>query len=198
MARTNRKLNIRCTDTDCKNDLHCFRATPQMIKDGRKGLCQECGAKLVNWERISRKKLSDVNYTFRVLKLEMVRHFFWHVELGIKAINHARRKGKHKLKEHVSRHLSKAIAPASPYKDGFQTPMREGAPTVIPYAQHATATCCRTCLEYWHDIEKGTQLSNRQIEYLTELVCLYVEDRIPELTEDGETIPPLRRANRTI
>jgi len=64
---------------------------------------------------------------------------------------------------------------------------------MYPYAQHATATCCRTCLEYWHGIPKGRALSAEELNYLAELVCRYIEDRIPELTEEGESIPPLKK-----
>ncbi|HJB34047.1 MAG TPA: DUF4186 domain-containing protein [Candidatus Blautia merdipullorum] len=32
-------------------------------------------------------------------------------------------------------------------------------------AQHATATCCRGCLEKWHKIRKGRELTPRQREY---------------------------------
>ncbi len=37
--------------------------------------------------------------------------------------------------------------PGKPANDGRQTPMRNH-PAFI--AQHATATCCRGCLEKWH------------------------------------------------
>ena len=36
--------------------------------------------------------------------------------------------------------------------DGKQTPMRQVHPVFI--AQHATATCCRGCIEKWHHIPK--------------------------------------------
>jgi hypothetical protein len=37
-------------------------------------------------------------------------------------------------------------------------------------AQHATATCCRGCLEKWHRIPRGQPLSDRQIEYILEVI----------------------------
>ncbi len=46
--------------------------------------------------------------------------------------------------------------------DGKQTPMK-GHPVFI--AQHATATCCRGCLEKWHRIPKGAELTTEQQEY---------------------------------
>jgi hypothetical protein len=193
MAPAKKKLNISCTDTDCNSGLHCFRATDKMVAQNKAGVCRECGIQLVNWERIHCRDLHDVQNTFTMLKLEKVRHFFWHVPLSQHAINHAKRKGRKGLRERMKKHLSTAIGPAIPWHDGFQTPMPEDAPTAVAYAQHATATCCRKCLEYWHGIPHGQPLVDQDLDYLTELVCLYLEDRIPDLTDNGEKIPPIRK-----
>ena len=48
------------------------------------------------------------------------------------------------VRRHAANLFAKRIAPAQPRKDGKQTPYR-GHPVFV--AQHATATCCRTCLE---------------------------------------------------
>ena len=86
------------------------------------------------------------------------------------------------------------IGPATPFHDGFQTTMHDDAPTAIPYGQHATATCCRKCLEYWHGIPVGQALTNEQLDYCADLVCRYIEERSPELTMDGEKVPALRKS----
>ncbi len=52
--------------------------------------------------------------------------------------------------------IDKRLAPAEPLNDGKQTPMR-GHPVFV--AQHATATCCRSCLSKWHGIPAGRPLS---------------------------------------
>lgn len=192
MARSKKKLDISCTATDCGNGLHCFRATDEMVAQNRAGVCRECGVQLVDWERVHCRNVQDVENTFTMLKLEKVRHFFWHMPLSERAINHARRKGKRGLRERVRNHLATAIGPAHPWHDGFQTPMQNAETTALPYGQHATATCCRKCLEYWHGIPEGEQLSEEQLIYLAELVCRYIEDRIPNLTEGGEYVPPIR------
>lgn len=193
MPRSRKTLNISCTDTDCSSGLHCFKATDDMVAQNKVGTCRECGIQLVDWERVHCRNSRDVQNTFAMLKLEKVRHFFWHIPLSERAINHARRKGKRGLRDRVKKHLSTAIGPAHPWHDGFQTPMEKEASTALPYAQHATATCCRKCLEYWHGIGQGEPLDDQSLTYLSELVCLYLEDRIPNLTETGETIPPIRR-----
>ena len=105
---------------------------------------------------------------------------------------HAKRKGRRGLRERLRNHLATAIGPAHPWHDGFQTPMADEAPNAIAYGQHATATCCRRCLEYWHGIPQGQPLADGELDYLTELVCLYIEDRVPGLTDDGEHIPSIR------
>ena len=52
--------------------------------------------------------------------------------------------------------LGKRVAPAEPKNDGRQTPWR-GHPVFV--AQHATATCCRGCLQKTHGIAKGALLT---------------------------------------
>src|SRR3546814_17950696 len=54
--------------------------------------------------------------------------------------------------DHAADFVEKRLAPAEPVNDGKQTPMR-GHPVFI--AQHATATCCRSCLAKWHGIPAG-------------------------------------------
>jgi len=65
--------------------------------------------------------------------------------------------------EHGRKFIVERLAPAEPGNDGRQTPMR-GHPVFI--AQHATATCCRSCLAKWHYIDPGKPLSGEQIEYV--------------------------------
>lgn len=52
--------------------------------------------------------------------------------------------------------IEKRLAPAVILNDGKQTPFR-GHPVFV--AQHATACCCRGCLEKWHGIAAGHMLS---------------------------------------
>jgi hypothetical protein len=195
MAKTQKKLPIACTDSNCASGLHCFRATKEMVEQKQAGVCRACGTNLIDWPRVHQRALNDVANTFSSLKKEYVRHYFWHLGLGQRAVNHARRKGKDALRGSLRHHLETAIGPAQPFRDGYQTPMPapEDATSLYPYAQHATATCCRTCLEYWHGIPKGRALCEEELQYCTELACLYIEDRIPEITKEGEAIPSLRR-----
>ncbi len=65
--------------------------------------------------------------------------------------------------EHGRRFILTRLAPAQPDNDGRQTPMR-GHPVFV--AQHATATCCRSCLAKWHRIPPGIVLDAGQVDYI--------------------------------
>ena len=39
-------------------------------------------------------------------------------------------------------------------------------------AQHATGTCCRGCLEKWHRIPKGRELTEGEQTYLVDEVIM--------------------------
>jgi len=132
---------------------------------------------------------SDASYTFKALKQELIRHHFWHVEIDQKAVNHARRKGVAGMREAATARIRASVSPAEPVRDGRQTPWAGNA---LYYAQHATASCCRRCIEEWHGIPRGRALEDKEIQYLVDLVGFYIAERLPLLKEDGERIPPIR------
>ncbi len=63
---------------------------------------------------------------------------------------------------------------------------------VIYYAQHATATCCRKCMEAWHAIDRETPLGDQEIGYATELVMRYIKVRLPDLPFIGPKVKARR------
>ncbi len=69
--------------------------------------------------------------------------------------------------DHARQFIRQRLAPAEPRNDGKQTPMR-GHPVFI--AQHATATCCRSCLAKWHFIPSGRDLTDEQITYVVGVI----------------------------
>jgi hypothetical protein len=75
--------------------------------------------------------------------------------LGERELDYLRSKGLDTVLAHGRDFIERRLAPAHPLNDGKQTPMR-GHPIFI--AQHATATCCRSCLAKWHDIPEGRGL----------------------------------------
>ena len=53
-----------------------------------------------------------------------------------------------------------------------------GAPKGHPVflAQHATATCCRGCLEKWHGIEKGRELTASEQQYVVNIIMRWIDE----------------------
>jgi Domain of unknown function (DUF4186) len=41
-------------------------------------------------------------------------------------------------------------------------------------AQHATGTCCRSCLRKNHGIDKGAELTPEQQEYVVAVICRWI------------------------
>jgi predicted Fe-S protein YdhL (DUF1289 family) len=73
---------------------------------------------------------------------------------------------------HAADFIDKRLAPANPRNDGKQTPMRKH-PVFV--AQHATATCCRGCLEKWHAIAKGHELTSAEKVYILAVIRHWLE-----------------------
>ena len=86
-------------------------------------------------------------------------------------------KGLDTIKSHAFDFVNSRVAPDFPQNDGKQTPMK-GHPVFI--AQHATATCCRGCIQKWHGIEKGRALKAAEIDYVVALIMGWIERQINE------------------
>jgi hypothetical protein len=87
------------------------------------------------------------------------------------------RKGLNTVMVHAVDFVDKRLAPAYPANDGKQTPMRKH-PVFV--AQHATATCCRGCLEKWHAIPKGRALADDEKGYVLDVLRHWLESQIGE------------------
>ena len=79
--------------------------------------------------------------------------------------------GMEKIREHAYDFIKTKLAPQYPINDGSQTPTKNH-PVFI--AQHATGTCCRGCLEKWHKIPKGVELTDNQINYVVALIIEWI------------------------
>lgn len=193
-TRERTELAFSCTTTACADGLHYFGGKR---KEGDKapGTCHDCGADLINFPRTQRRDLADIEYTVSSLKKEWIRHKYWfHESINIRAINRARRKGLTGTEEAALRIVQRSVGPAVPYRDGYQTPYDSS--DIVHYAQHATASCCRKCIEYWHGIPAGRELTGEECNYLVRLVMNYVHHRLPKLTAEGEHVPAIRHQGR--
>jgi hypothetical protein len=85
------------------------------------------------------------------------------IALSVKDRAYLQSKGLEVVMRHGEDFVRQRLAPARPRNDGKQTPWR-GHP--IFAAQHATGTCCRSCLLKWHGIPKGLALSDAEIDYV--------------------------------
>jgi hypothetical protein len=84
----------------------------------------------------------------------------------------AERSGPAAIRRHADELITKRLAPAEPHNDGKQTPYR-GHPVFV--AQHATATCCRTCLLRWHQIPRGRDLTPAERAYVVDVIFRWIQ-----------------------
>jgi len=82
-------------------------------------------------------------------------------------LQYLRDKGMPVVLQHAADFIAKRLAPAHPTNDGKQTPFRNH-PVFV--AQHATATCCRGCLQKWHRIEQGRELTEGEQRYVVGVI----------------------------
>lgn len=76
---------------------------------------------------------------------------------------------------HARDFINSRLAPADIPNDGKQTPFRNH-PVFV--AQHATATCCRGCLQKWHGIEKGKELTDEEVDYVVTVIEKWLKNQI--------------------
>ena len=91
--------------------------------------------------------------------------------LSEKDKDYVRNRGIDTIESHAMDFITKRLAPAEIANDGRQTPMR-GHPVFI--AQHATGCCCRSCLEKWHHITKGHELTDAEKEYIVSVIMRWI------------------------
>ena len=84
-------------------------------------------------------------------------------------------KGNEKIREHAADFVRTRLAPANPTNDGRQTPMH-GHPAFK--AMHATACCCRGCLEKWYRVPRGRELTESEQERIVNLLMAWIEKQI--------------------
>jgi Domain of unknown function (DUF4186) len=52
-------------------------------------------------------------------------------------------------------------------------------------AQHGTATCCRTCLQRWHEIPKGRELSPGERAYVVDVIFRWIQREMAGSPQTG-------------
>ena len=79
------------------------------------------------------------------------------------------------MRRHAQDFIRTRLAPAEPEHDGKQTPMK-GHPVFL--AQHATACCCRGCLEKWYSVPQGRPLTQEEQEQIVEILMEWIRRKM--------------------
>lgn len=114
--------------------------------------------------------MRDQEELFRALGRSSFRRRF---RLRGRERDYLRSRGLEAVLLHAADFVHERIAPAEPVNDGRQTPFAKHPAFV---AQHATATCCRRCLERWHRIPRGRPLSPEEERYVVGVLERWLRD----------------------
>ena len=93
-------------------------------------------------------------------------------KLSKKDKDYINEKGMNIVRSHARDFVKIKLAAAFPDNDGKQTPM-SGHPTFK--AMHATACCCRGCLNKWYNVPIGVSLTEAQQEKIVNLLMAWIE-----------------------
>lgn len=91
------------------------------------------------------------------------------------------RTGMETVRRHAVEFVKERLSPAYPKNDGKQTPMK-GHPVFV--AQHATACCCRGCLNKWYGVRIGQPLSEMQQQKIVNLLIAWIEKQLEQHNGD--------------
>jgi hypothetical protein len=112
--------------------------------------------------------MRDIDEVFARLSQSPFRRRF---RLGAKERNYLVTKGLPTILDHAREFTDRRLAPAAPGNDGKQTPFR-GHPVFV--AQHATGTCCRSCLAKWHGIAQGRVLDAQERQHVVAVLARWL------------------------
>ncbi len=115
--------------------------------------------------------MRDMDEVFAALSRSAFRRRF---RLNEKDRAYLEDKGVAKVLEHARDFIDRRLAPAKPPRDGKQTPFR-GHPVFV--AQHATATCCRGCLEKWHGVTRGHVLDENERRHVVAAIERWLREQ---------------------
>ena len=88
---------------------------------------------------------------------------------------YVREKGTETIRRHAADFVRQKLAPAVPVNDGKQTPMR-GHP--VFKGMHATACCCRGCLNKWYRVPVGVPLTEELQSLIVDFLMAWIERQI--------------------
>jgi hypothetical protein len=125
--------------------------------------------------------MRDLDELFAALAKSTFRAGF---KLNSKDMAYLQQKGLSTVLDHAEDFIESRLAPAVIENDGKQTPMR-GHPVFV--AQHATACCCRGCLQKWHQIPQGRELTLAEQAYIVVVLEKWLREKVTSTTPPQET-----------
>ena len=84
-------------------------------------------------------------------------------------------KGMDTILKHAEAFVKERLAPKDIPNDGKQTPYRSHP---VFKAQHATACCCRGCLNKWYRVPLNTELSEIQQKKIVGLIMAWIQQQM--------------------
>ncbi len=122
--------------------------------------------------------MRDLDELFKALSKSAFRSKF---RLQGKDLVYLHDKGLPTVIVHAEGFIAKRLAPAVIKNDGKQTPFK-GHPVFV--AQHATACCCRGCLEKWHRIAVGRALTLDEEAYVLKVLERWLRNEMAKLGKE--------------
>ena len=113
--------------------------------------------------------MRDLDDLFATLPKSRFRSSF---SLKLREREYLATKGRETVAGHARDFVAQRLAPAVLHNDGRQTPFR-GHPVFV--AQHATATCCRGCLEKWYRIPAGRLLTPEEQAHVVAAIMRWLD-----------------------
>jgi hypothetical protein len=188
-------LNLTCGRSECDQELHSFRPPKINLEATGPVPCTRCGFVLDGIDPSTIRESRDPSILFSMLQCEWIRHFFFHLPLTERIKRFALRKGRDGLIELAGEQLRKGrMMGYSPTWDPRQTAMLHG--TIVHWARHAVACCCRRCIAYWHGIPMSATLKEEDIQYFQSLIVRYIALRMPNLPIHPERTPQRSSKNQ--
>lgn len=181
---------LSCSSHDCPHGKHAFRPKD---KDADPDGCLGCDDAHFDHQRLYRLDLRDAAFTCQELRKELIREEFWTRQLNQHAINYALRKGRVELLAGTEAKIVKHVGPIPNEYEWNRVPIQDDRlSNPYQYAYHATGTCCRRCMRYLHGIPRDRELNRSEVTYFAGLVNRYLCERLPNLPDAGQHIPPIK------
>ena len=114
---------------------------------------------------------SVLDYHLLKLKKSKFRNSF---TLHTKDYQYLEKHGTSEIIDHAHKFILERLSSAYPDNDGNQTPFKNH-PVFV--AQHATATCCRKCMNKWYKIPKGIELTPEQIDFSVDIIIHWIKSQ---------------------